>query len=64
MKAIYHQAGGLSLELFVIRDNGNGTVDLGREASGPVLFPACRVTAKPVPGFCTLISKPKQAAKE
>lgn len=63
MKAHYHQPGKAPLELHVVKDHKNGTLDLGRDASGPAIITDCPVSKDGAPGTCTLIEADAKAAK-
>lgn len=51
--AQYHQAGRQPIQLEIIKDHKNGTVDLGRD--GIVLISGCPLVEEPEAGSCTLI---------
>lgn len=55
--ALYHQEFRTPVELEVLAENQDGTVDLGRE--GKLVVGKCAVTEDSAPGSCTI---QKQAA--
>lgn len=58
-KALRHQVAAAPQEFDVLKDNKDGTVDLGR--NGELIIGSCIVSEKPTPGTCTLIKAPSKA---
>lgn len=62
--ATYHQPEAEGNRTFaVLKDNGNGTVDLGPEG-GEAVITSCPVSDEPKEGFCTIDKPAAPAAKD
>lgn len=60
--AFYHQHGREPLELNVVNEHSDGTVDLGQPDSEEILVCNCVVVVEAVPGTATLPLEAKPAA--
>jgi hypothetical protein len=64
--AIYHQdAPAQAVKLFVLKENANGTADLGIMAAGPAVVTQCPIVKEAKAGACVLVveeavEKPKK----
>lgn len=61
-KARYCQDENVSQELYVIKENANGTIDLG-DANGTPIVTSCPVSKDLKVGHATLIPEPAQETK-
>lgn len=54
--AIYHQdAPAQAVKLFVLKENANGTADLGPKADGEAVVTQCPIVTAPKAGACVLV---------
>lgn len=54
-QAYYHREQNPALEVFIVKENDDKTVDLAREEKGAPFITGCVVTEQPEVGSCTLV---------